>query len=363
MAQLQIAVVGATGAVGREMIAVLCERGFGNENIRLLASSRSAGEEVEVNGSTVVVEELTAASFEGVDIALFSAGGAVSKEFCPIAAKAGAIVIDNSSAWRMDPDIPLVVPEVNASLLREKLRGLAEDDGLIISNPNCSTIQLVVALKPILDTAGLKRVVVSTYQSVSGAGQKGMDELWNQSIAIFNQAELPQEKFPHQIAFNCIPHIDEFLENGYTKEEQKVVNESRKILSKPDLRVTATAVRVPVFYGHSESVNIETEKPLSPQAARELLGRSPGVMVVDTPAEKSYPLAIDAAGTDATYVGRIRKDESVENGLNMWIVADNVRKGAALNAVQIAEIVCNERFKDWSADEDPPGALPSPATH
>ncbi len=364
MGQLNIAVVGATGAVGREMIAVLCERGFGNENIRLLASKRSAGEEVEVNGNTIVVEELTADSFGGVDIALFSAGGAVSKEFCPIAARAGAFVIDNSSAWRMDPAIPLIVPEVNAALLREKLQALADGDGLIIANPNCSTIQLVVALKPIMDRAGLKRVVVSTYQSVSGAGQKGMDELWNQSLAIFNQAALPQEKFPHQIAFNCIPHIDDFQDNGYTKEELKVVNESRKILGNSELRVTATAVRVPVFYGHSESVNIETDQPLSPEAARELLGSSPGVIVVDDPKDKNYPLAIHAAGTDATYVGRIRRDDSVENGLNMWVVADNVRKGAATNAVQIAEIVISERFKDRldSADESP-RALPTSAAH
>ena len=340
---VRFAVVGATGAVGREMIAVLTERGLANDELRLLASSRSAGTEVEVNGSSVTVEELTADSFEGIDIALFSAGGGVSKEFAPYAVKAGAVVIDNSSAWRMEPNIPLVVPEVNSDVLRSALRDAGEN-GVIIANPNCSTIQLAVVLKPLHDAAGLRRVVVSTYQSVSGAGQKGMDELWSQALAIFNQQEVQVEKFPHQIAFNCIPHIDEFQPGGYTKEELKVVNESRKILGIPDLRITATAVRVPVFYAHSESVNVETVRPLSADEARKVLERSPGVMVVDTPCERAYPLPTDVAGTDATYVGRIRNDDSVENGLNLWVVADNVRKGAALNAVQIAEIVMSERF-------------------
>ncbi|MFN8389327.1 MAG: aspartate-semialdehyde dehydrogenase [Bdellovibrionota bacterium] len=344
MSQPRFAVVGATGAVGREMISVLVERGLPLEDIRLLASSRSAGMDVDVDGTSVTVEELKPDSFRGIDIALFSAGGSVSKEFAPHAVEAGTIVIDNSSAFRMDDAIPLVVPEVNGRELREILRKLPKDRGLIIANPNCSTIQLVVVLKPILERAGLKRVVVSTYQSVSGAGQKGLDELWDQSLALFNQQELPIKKFPHQIAFNVIPHIDDFESNGYTKEEMKVVRESRKILSKADLRITATAVRVPVFYSHSESVNIETEKPLSADEVKALLHESPGVIVSDEPSAKTYPLATTAAGTDATYVGRIRKDESVDNGLNMWIVADNIRKGAALNAVQIAEIVMNERY-------------------
>lgn len=343
MSTPRFAIVGATGAVGREMLSVLLERGLPVEDIRLLASSRTAGELIEVGEETVTVEELRADSFEGIDIALFSAGGSVSKEFAPIAAKAGAIVIDNSSAWRMEKDIPLVVPEVNSVLLRKCLKD-KKNEGLIIANPNCSTIQLVVVLKPILDAVGLKRVVVSTYQSVSGAGQKGMDELWDQSISLFNQEEVVMEKFPHQIAFNCIPQIDEFTSNGYTKEEMKVVNESRKILGAPELKITATAVRVPVFYSHSESVNVETEKPLSSAQARALLEGSPGILIVDSPADKSYPHPLEVAGTDATYVGRIRQDESVENGLNMWIVADNVRKGAALNAVQIAEIVIQECF-------------------
>lgn len=361
MNDLCIAVVGATGAVGREMIDILESRGLPLDNIRLLASARSAGSVLDVGGIEVKVEELTADSFNGVDIALFSAGGSVSKEFGPIAAKAGAIVIDNSSAFRMDENIPLTVPEVNGQQLRERLRSLSEDQGLIIANPNCSTIQLVVVLKPLMDAVGLERVVVSTYQSVSGAGQQGMDELWDQCLSIFKQdEELKQQKFPHQIAFNCIPHIDEFLDNGYTKEEVKVIKESRKILNNPDLRITCTAVRIPVFFSHSESVNIETTKPLSPAEAREILRSSPGVIVSDSPEEKVYPLAINAAGEDATFVGRIRADESLTNGLNMWVVADNVRKGAALNAVQIAEIVIAERFPEKSGaakDDEQPDAL------
>ncbi len=359
MADPRIAVVGATGAVGREMINVLLERGLFAENLRLFASSRSAGESIEIGESTYTVEELNKDSFKEVDIALFSAGGAVSKEFAPIAAQQGAIVIDNSSAWRMEAGVQLSVPEVNAEELRAELQKLPRGRGMIIANPNCSTIQLVVVLKPIMDAVGLRRVVVSTYQSVSGAGQKGLDELWSQSIAIFNQEEVNIEKFPHPIAFNVIPHIDDFLDNGYTKEEVKVMNESRKILGKADLKITATAVRVPVFYSHSESVNIETEHPISADDLRALLEHSPGVMVVDSPGDKAYPLPVDIAGTDATYVGRIREDESVENGMNLWIVADNVRKGAALNAVQIAEIVINERFREAPAKKaKATGALP-----
>lgn len=333
-----VAVVGATGAVGREMLETLETRGFPLAEIRALASSRSAGETLEFADQEITVEELTKDSFEGVDIALFSAGGDISREYGPIAAKAGAVVIDNSSAFRMDKDVPLVVPEVNAPALREALKARG-DKGLIIANPNCSTIQLVVALKPISDAVGLERVVVSTYQSVSGAGQKGMDELWEQTMGIFNQSEVAPKHFPHQIAFNCIPQIDVFTDNGYTKEEIKVILESRKIMGLPNLRITATAVRVPTFTCHGESVNIQTSKKLSAAAAKELLRSSPGVILYDEPGEKRYPLGAELAGTDATYVGRIREDESIENGLNMWIVADNLRKGAALNAVQIAEIV------------------------
>lgn len=336
---LTVAVVGATGAVGREMLAVLEQRGFQLANIRLFASKKSAGSRQSFNGRDVLVEELNETCFKGVDIALFSAGSRVSAEFGPIAAKSGTVVVDNSSYFRMNEDVPLTVPEVNAHSLKELIRGMSHEEGLIIANPNCSTIQMVVVLKPLLEQAGLRRVVVSTYQSVSGAGKLAMDELWNQTMAIMNQREISQKVFPHRIAFNCIPHIDTFLDNGYTKEEMKVVNETRKILALPELLITATAVRVPVFSCHSESVNVETERPLSPEDARELLRKSPGVIVVDDPGESIYPLSSDIVGTDATYVGRIRRDFSVENGLNMWIVADNLRKGAALNAVQIAELV------------------------
>jgi aspartate-semialdehyde dehydrogenase len=337
--KVNVAVVGATGAVGREMLNVLRERQFPVAEIKALASAKSAGEEIEWGEASILVEELTRDSFEGVDIALFSAGGAISAEYGEIARDAGAVVIDNSSHFRMFPEVPLIVPEVNASTLKSYLAELPSGRGCIIANPNCSTIQLVVALKPIHDAVGLKRVVVSTYQSVSGAGKKGMDELWEQSLAIFNQKEIVAEKFAHQIAFNCLPHIDSFLENGYTKEEVKVVNESRKILGIPNLKITCTAVRIPVFSCHSESVNIETEKKITVKECQKLLSQSPGVIVLDEPESKQYPLAINLAGTDATYVGRIREDESVDNGLNMWVVADNLRKGAALNAVQIAEVV------------------------
>ncbi len=356
MSQLTIAVVGATGAVGREMINTLVQRGLPVDSLVLLASERSAGVRLDITGDiTVTVQALTEDSFAGVDIALFSAGAAVSREFGPAAVAAGAVVIDNSSAFRMEPEVPLVVPEVNADLLRQALRGGSNGSGragLMIANPNCSTIQLVVALQPLLEHAGLRRVVVSTYQSVSGAGQKGLDELWGQSLAIFNQQELLVSKFPHQIAYNCIPHIDLFTESGYTKEEVKVIQETRKIMGLPQLKITATAVRVPVFHCHSESVNVETERRLSPAEARDILRRSPGIIVVDDPGEQLYPMSIDVAGTDAVFVGRIRTDDSTENGLNLWVVADNLRKGAALNAVQIAEIVLAERFP--SVEIDPP---------
>lgn len=337
--ELRVAVVGATGAVGREMVAVLEERQFPVSELIPLASERSVGLELEFHGSPVTVQKLDRDSFKGVDVALFSAGGDVSKEYAPYAIADGCIVIDNSSQWRMHDGIPLIVPEVNSNALRDALNKRPAGHGLIIANPNCSTIQLVVVLKPIMDTVGLERVVVSTYQAVSGAGQKGMDELFEQVGSIFNQEECKPKKFPHQIAFNCIPHIDVFLENGYTKEEMKMVLESRKIMECHDLRITTTCVRVPVFCCHSESVNIETKKPLSPEMARELLSKSPGIIVLDDTSNNDYPMNIELGGTDATYVGRIRKDESVVNGLNLWVVADNLRKGAALNAVQIAEVV------------------------
>jgi aspartate-semialdehyde dehydrogenase len=277
----------------------------------------------------VTVRTLEEDVFEGIDIALFSAGGERSRHFAPIAVKAGCVVIDNSSAWRMDPEVPLVVPEVNA-------HDLTWHKG-IIANPNCSTIQMVLPLKPIHDAAKIKRVVVTTFQSVSGTGKKAMDELLQQTTDVLNFKEIKPEVYPHQIAFNCIPHIDTFLENGYTKEEVKMINETKKILGDDSIKVTATTVRVPVFRCHSESVNIETEKKISPDEARAILAGSDGIIVYDAPEKNIYPLAIDAVDRDETYVGRIREDNTVENGLNMWIVADNLRKGAALNAVQIAE--------------------------
>ena len=325
----KVAVAGATGAVGREMLKTLYERNFPVSEVIPLASARSAGNAVPFGDEELTVRELKEDSFAGIDLALFSAGGSVSEKFAPCAAHSGCVVIDNSSAWRMDPRCPLVVPEVNAQALRDQ-KG-------IIANPNCSTIQMVVVLKPILDAAGLERVVVSTYQAVSGTGQKGIEELERQVRDLFNGRDTENSVYPHRIAFNILPHIDVFLENEYTREEMKMVNETRKILSMPDLRVTATCARVPVFYGHSESVNVETARKLTARDCRALLARAPGVRVIDNPAENLYPLAIDAAGEDDTFVGRIREDESIENGLNMWIVADNLRKGAALNAVQIAE--------------------------
>jgi aspartate-semialdehyde dehydrogenase len=336
---ISLAIVGATGVVGREIIEVIEERLFPYSSIILLASERSAGEIIEIGEKEYTVQAVNENSFEHIDIALFSAGALVSEKYAPIAQKNGAVVIDNSSFFRMHDSVPLVVPEVNNRFLLEHLQSLGEKEGTIIANPNCSTIQLVVVLKPLMDEAGIQRVVVSTYQSVSGAGKQGMDELWDQSLAVFNQEELKIEKFSRQIAFNVLPHCDLFLENGYTKEEMKVIHESRKILNKPELKITATAARVPVFSSHSESVNVSLEKPLTADQARELLKNSPGIVVLDSTFPIEYPNAAELAGTDATYVGRIRNDESVENGLNMWIVADNLRKGAALNAVQIAEIV------------------------
>jgi len=331
-----VAVVGATGAVGEEMRTVLEERLFPVGELRLLASERSAGQFLEFRDERIRVGVLGEDSFENIDIGLFSAGGSVSDKFAPLAVAAGAVVVDNTARFRMEPDIPLVVPEVNAQEIAQyKRRG-------IIANPNCSTIQMVVALKPIHEVARIKRVVVSTYQSVSGAGRMAMEELSQQTVALFDGKELVKERFPHQIAFNCIPHIDAFVEGGYTKEEMKMVNETRKILGEPSLRITATAVRVPVFCGHSESVNIETEKKLTAEDVKAILRAAPGVLLCDEPENNVYPMAIDAVGGDATLVGRIREDDSVPNGINLWIVADNLRKGAALNAVQIAEILIRD---------------------
>jgi aspartate-semialdehyde dehydrogenase len=331
-----IAIVGATGAVGEQLREVLEDREFPVGNLRLLASERSAGQFLPFQGRQVRVDVLKEDSFENIDIGLFSAGGKVSAKFAPAAVAADAVVIDNTACFRMEPDIPLVVPEVNPKeIAKYKNRG-------IVANPNCSTIQMVVALKPLHDAARIKRIVVSTYQSVSGAGRMAMDELSQQVAALFNGRELKKEKFPHQIAFNCIPHIDVFMENGYTKEEWKMIQETRKILDEPSLRVTATTVRVPVFCSHSESVNVETEKKLTAAQAKALLSEAPGVILADVPEENIYPTAIDAVGKDATYVGRVREDDSVANGLNLWVVADNLRKGAALNAVQIAEILIRD---------------------
>ena len=336
MRKYTVAVVGATGAVGSEMIRVLEERDFPVSRLRLLASERSAGKELSFKDKSVSVEVLDERSFAGVEIGLFSAGGSVSERYAPIAAAAGCVVIDNTSAFRMKPDVPLVVPEVNPGAI-----SLYKNTG-IIANPNCSTIQMVVALKPIHDMARIKRVVVSTYQAVSGTGKKAIAELEEQTRALLNGLEPAIKVYPHQIAFNCLPQIDVFLDNGYTKEEMKMVNETKKILDDPGIAVTATTVRVPVFYGHSESVNIETERKITAEEVKKLLSGAPGVKVVDDITKNRYPLAINAAGRDDTFVGRIREDESISNGINMWIVSDNLRKGAALNAVQIAEILARE---------------------
>ena len=331
-----VAVAGATGAVGAEMIKILEERDFPVARLVPLASEKSIGRTVEFCGEEFPVEVLGRDSFAGVDIGLFSPGGAVSLEYAPIAAAAGAVVIDNTSAFRMEPDVPLVVPEVNPQDIAQYAKRR------IIANPNCSTIQMVVALAPLHKLATITRVVVSTYQSVSGAGTEAMEELSRQSVALFTSGECKVKVFPHRIAFNVIPHIDGFLPNGSTKEEEKMVRETAKIMGDPSIRVAATTVRVPVFCGHSESVNIEFAKPISPEEARAVLVKAPGVEVVDDPAHARYPLAVDATGTDTVFVGRIRKDDTVPNGLAMWIVADNLRKGAALNAVQIAEILVQD---------------------
>ncbi|MEJ5377375.1 MAG: aspartate-semialdehyde dehydrogenase [bacterium] len=331
-----VAVVGATGAVGTEMIRILEQREFPVGKLLPLASSRSVGKKVTFKGEQIPVEELTEDSFQGIDIGLFSAGGSVSERFAPAAAARGCVVVDNTSAFRMDPQVPLVVPEVNPHAIAQF------SNKRIIANPNCSTIQMVVALKPIHDFAKIKRIVVATYQSVSGTGMKAILEL-DAQVRAWVQGQVSEPKvYPHPIAFNCLPHIDIFLDDGYTKEELKMVNETRKILEDDSIRISATTVRVPVFRGHSEAVNIETERKLTAAQAREILSRAPGVRLWDDPAQKHYPMPILAAGGDETWVGRIREDSSVENGLNMWVVADNLRKGAALNAVQIAEILCRD---------------------
>lgn len=333
-----VAVVGATGAVGEQMREVLDERRFPIETLCLLASERSAGQFLEFQGRRSRVEVLTEDSFSGIDIALFSAGSAVSAKYAPSAVVAGAVVVDNTAYFRMEPDVPLIVPEVNAAAISGyRARG-------IIANPNCSTIQMVVALKPIHDAARIKRIVVSTYQSVSGAGRQAMEELSQQVTALFSGQEVEKKKFPHQIAFNCIPHIDVFMDDGYTKEEWKMIHETRKILGEPSLPITATTVRVPVFCSHSESINIETERKLTAADVKALLRESPGIILSDEPQNNVYPMALDTTGTDATYVGRVREDPSVPNGINLWVVADNLRKGAALNAVQIAEILIRDHI-------------------
>jgi len=331
-----VAVAGATGAVGNQMITCLEERNFPLKSIKFLASSRSVGRKIRFRGDMIPVEELTGDVFKGVDIAIFSAGGGPSKTFAPQAVEAGCVVVDNSSAWRMDPEVPLVVPEVNPHAVADYTR-----KG-IIANPNCSTIQMVVALNPIQKRFGIKRLVISTYQAVSGTGKKAIDELFDQTRAMINFLEYKKSVYPHRIAFNCLPHIDAFQDNGYTKEEMKMVNETRKIFEDDSIGVTATTVRVPVFYSHSESVNIETRKSVTAAEVRELLEKTPGVRVVDDPKNSVYPLATDSAGQDMTLVGRIRQDESIPNGINMWIVADNIRKGAATNAVQIAELLAKD---------------------
>jgi len=324
-----VAVVGATGAVGTEMIEVLEERKFPVTRLVPLASARSAGGTVTFEGNEVPIEVLTKDSFAGVDIALFSAGADLSREFAPIAVKAGAVVIDNSAAWRMTPEVPLVVPEVNAHDI-QRHKG-------IIANPNCSTIQMVVALKPLHDEARIKRIVVTTFQSVSGTGKDAMDELMAECQDLLSFKSASPKVYPYQIAFNCLPQIDDFLPSGYTKEEMKMVHETRKIMGDQSIHVTATTVRVPVYVGHSEAVNIETERKLSANEARAILSTAPGVLLYDDPAHKIYPMPLEVAGKDEVYVGRVREDESIANGLNLWVVADNLRKGAALNAVQIAE--------------------------
>jgi aspartate-semialdehyde dehydrogenase len=330
--KFNVAVVGATGAVGIEMVRMLEKRKFPVNQLRLFASQRSAGKKMRFNGKPIQVERLDSKQFSGIDVALFSAGGSISLEYAPMFAEKGIFVIDNSSAWRMDPDIPLVVPEVNPEVISE--------DSKIIANPNCSTIQMVVALKPLHDAAKIKAVRVATYQSVSGAGGKGIQDLEEQSRSWAMKKKIPApKKIPHQIAFNLVPQIDVFTDNGYTKEEMKMVNETQKIMGSDGISVSATCVRVPVFRSHSESVWIETERPLSVEEAQKLLRKAPGVKLVDDPKNGQYPMPLHAEGEMITLVGRIRKDLVSPNGLILWVVSDNLLKGAALNAVEIAELL------------------------
>jgi len=333
----KVACVGATGNVGREMLNILDERSFPADEVVALASRRSVGTEVSYGDRTLKVKALEHYDFSDVDICLMSAGGSVSKEWSPKIGAAGAVVIDNSSAWRYDADVPLIVPEVNA----DAVAGFTRRN--IIANPNCSTAQLVVALKPLHDAATIKRVVVSTYQSVSGAGKDAMDELFSQTKAVYTSDEIVNKKFPKRIAFNVIPQIDVFMEDGYTKEEWKMMAETKKILD-PKIALTATCVRVPVFIGHSEAVNIEFEKPMTPDEAREILRKAPGLLVIDKHEPGGYATPYECAGEDATYISRIREDATVENGLAFWCVSDNLRKGAALNAIQIAECLVNRKL-------------------
>lgn len=337
-----VAVMGATGAVGGQFLSILEERDFPVKELMLLASEKSKGKKLKFNGRGYPVEVLTHKSFKGIDVVLSSAGAARSREFLPSAVKAGAVCVDNSSAFRMEKDVPLVVPEVNPHSI-ENHKG-------IIANPNCSTIQAVVALWPLHKAAKIKRIVCSTYQSVSGAGQKKILELEKQTEAIeksvdswmvgsHNVDKFLIKEFPYQIAFNLIPHIDVFLDNAYTKEEMKLVHETRKIMGDDSIRISSTCIRVPVFFSHSESINIETEKKLSVAEARKILSKAPGLVVIDDPGRQKYPMPLNAEGKNEVFVGRIREDESIENGLNLWVVSDNLRKGAALNAIQIAELL------------------------
>jgi aspartate-semialdehyde dehydrogenase len=339
----RVAVVGATGNVGREMLQTLAERSFPVDEVVALASQRSAGGEVSFGEDDVLkVQRLDGFNFKGIDIVLSSAGAKVSADFAPRAGAAGAVVIDNTSYFRMDPDVPLVVPEVNP----QAIAGYKKKN--IIANPNCSTIQMVVALKPLHEVAPIKRVVVATYQSVSGAGKEAMDELFNQTRGIYMNAPIERTKFTKQIAFNCIPHIDVFMDDGYTKEEWKMQVETKKILD-PKIKVTATCVRVPVFVSHAEAVNVEFEKPLSADEARAILKSAPGIGVVDHRVDEGYVTQAEAAGEDKVYVSRIRDDHTIDNGLSFWVVADNLRKGAALNAVQIAEMLASDYLSGKAA--------------
>ena len=333
----KVAVVGATGNVGREILSILAERGFPADEVVALASRRSQGVEVSFGDKTLKVKALETYDFSDTDICLMSAGGAVSKEWSPKIGAQGCVVIDNSSQWRTDPDVPLIVPEVNA----DDIVGFTKKN--IIANPNCSTAQLVVALKPLHDAATIKRVVVSTYQSVSGAGKDAMDELFTQTRAVFVSDPVEPKKFPKRIAFNLIPQIDVFLDDGSTKEEWKMVAETKKMLD-PKIKLSATCVRVPVFISHSESVNVEFEKELSAEDARKILREAPGILVIDTREPGGYATPHEAAGEDATFISRLRDDPTVENGINFWCVSDNLRKGAALNAVQIAEVLVNRKL-------------------